>query len=145
LASVGGGRTFSGPRPARLGDAGWLDTEVHEHARSDPRVKVLMGLPGVGEFTVLVILAEVGDISRFPYARKLAAWAGLTPTVRGLDTHVRHGHISKQGSAWLRWIRCEAAQTAKRHPDFAETCRPCRSPAGGLRRRTPGSADTTAP
>jgi hypothetical protein len=32
---------------------------------------------------------------------------------------VRHGHISKQGSAWLRWILCEAAQTAKRHPDFA--------------------------
>jgi transposase len=31
----------------------------------------------------------------------------------------RHGHISKQGSAWLRWILCEAAQTARRHPDFA--------------------------
>jgi hypothetical protein len=32
---------------------------------------------------------------------------------------VRHGHVSKQGSAWLRWILCEAAQTAKRHRDFA--------------------------
>ena len=67
----------------------------------------------------LVILAEVGDVSRFGSARKLAAWAGLTPTVRGSDRTVRHGHISKQGSAWLRWILCEAAQTAKRHPDFA--------------------------
>jgi hypothetical protein len=45
----------------------------------------------------------------------------LTPTVRGSDRTVRHGHISKQGSAWLRWILCEAAQTAKRHPDFAAT------------------------
>jgi transposase len=96
-----------------------LDGEVHERAKADPRVKVLTGLPGVGEFTALVILAEVGDVSRFPNARKLTAWAGLTPTVRGSDTHVRHGHISKQGSAWLRWILCEAAQTAKRHPDFA--------------------------
>jgi hypothetical protein len=68
-----------------------------------------------------MILAEVGEISRFGSARKLAAWAGLTPTVRGSDLSVRHGHISKQGSAWLRWILCEAAQTAKRHPDFAAT------------------------
>ncbi|MGI5516176.1 transposase [Streptomyces sp. CA-106131] len=54
-----------------------------------------------------------------PSARKLTAWAGLTPTVRGSDMTVRHGHISKQGSDWLRWILCEAAQTAKRSPEFA--------------------------
>jgi transposase len=98
-----------------------LDVEVHQRALADPRVKILTVLPGVGELTALMILAEVGDISRFPSARKLAAWAGLTPTVRGSDLTVRHGHISKQGSAWLRWILCEAAQTAKRHPDFAAT------------------------
>ena len=45
----------------------------------------------------------------------------MSPTVRGSDLTVRHGHISKQGSAWLRWVLCEAAQTAKRHPDFATT------------------------
>lgn len=96
-----------------------LDAEVHQHARADPRVKVLTRLPGVGELTALVMLAEIGDIDRFGSARKLAAWAGLTPTVRGSDLVVRHGHISKQGSTWLRWILCEAAQTAKRSPQFA--------------------------
>ena len=64
-----------------------LDCEVRQRARSDPRVKVLTQLPGVGPFTALVILAEVGDISRFGSARKLAAWAGLTPTVRGSRPH----------------------------------------------------------
>jgi transposase len=98
---------------------GRLDTEIRGHARSDPRVNVLTQLPGVGPFTALVLLAEIGDITRFASARKLAAWAGLTPTVRGSDRTVRHGHISKQGSAWVRWILCEAAQKAKRHPDFA--------------------------
>ncbi len=39
---------------------------------ADPRVKVLTALLGVGEFTALVILAEIGDIRRFPNARKLA-------------------------------------------------------------------------
>jgi transposase len=96
-----------------------LDGELHQHARADPRVKTLRTLPGVGEFTALVMLAEIGDITRFGSARKLAAWAGLTPTVRGSDLKVRHGHISKQGSAWLRWVMNQAAQTAKRSPEFA--------------------------
>jgi transposase len=98
-----------------------LDGEIHQRARSDPRVKVLTQLPGAGPFTALVILAEVGDISRFASARKLASWAGLTPTVRGSDRVAHYGHISKEGSVWLRWVLCEAAQTAKRHPQFAAT------------------------
>jgi transposase len=98
-----------------------LDWEIRQRARSDPRVKVLTQLPGVGPFTALVILAEVGDISRFASARKLASWAGLTPTVRGSDRIAHYGHISKQGSVWLRWVLCEAAQTAQRHPQFAAT------------------------
>ena len=96
-----------------------LDGEIRQHARSDPRVKILTQLPGIGPFTALIILAETGDITRFGSARKLASWAGLTPTVRGSDRTLWHGHISKQGSVWLRWALCEAAQTAKRHPDFA--------------------------
>jgi transposase len=76
-----------------------IDGELHAHAKADPQVKVLRKLPGVGEFTALVMVAEIGDGTRFPSARKLASWAGLTPTVRGSDLKVRHGHISKQGSA----------------------------------------------
>jgi transposase len=97
-----------------------LDAEIRARAKDDPRVDVLTVLPGVGTLTALTILAEIGDITRFSSARKLAAWAGLTPTVRNSDRTVRHGHISKQGSAWLRWILCEAAQRAKRDPAFAE-------------------------
>jgi len=96
-----------------------IDGELRLHAKADPRVKVLTTLPGVGQFTALVMLAEIGDITRFGSARKLASWAGLTPTVRGSDRTVRHGHISKQGSAWLRWVLNQAAQTAKRSPEFA--------------------------
>ena len=43
-----------------------LDGELHQHAKADPRAKVLRTLPGVGEFTALVMLAEIGDISAFP-------------------------------------------------------------------------------
>ena len=98
-----------------------LDGEVRARAKAGPRVGILTALPGVGQFTALVMLAEIGDITRFGSARKLASWAGLTPTVRGSDLTVRHGHISKQGSAWLRWVLNQAAQTAKRSPEFAAT------------------------
>jgi transposase len=96
-----------------------LDWEIHQQAKAGPRVKALTRLPGAGPFTAPVIVAEIGDVSRFASARKLASWAGLTPTVRGSDRILWHGHISKQGPAWLRRVLCEAAQTAKRHPGFA--------------------------
>src|SRR5512132_4306981 len=95
--------------------------EIAALAKPDPRVQALMALPGVGELTVMTLLAEIGDIGRFPTARKLCAWAGLTPQVRNSDRNLRHGHITKQGSPWVRWILQEAAQTAKRSPLFADT------------------------
>jgi transposase len=76
-----------------------------------------MALPG--KLTAMTLVAEIGDIARFSTARKLCAWAGLTPAVRNSDRTVRHGHITKQGSPWVRRILQEAAQTAKRHPMFA--------------------------
>ena len=98
---------------------GRLDGQVSARVKPDPRAKLLTSLPGVGMLTALTILSEIGDVTRFDSARKLASWAGLTPTVRNSDRTVRHGHISKQGSPWVRWVLGEAAQTAKRHADFA--------------------------
>jgi transposase len=100
---------------------GRIDAGLRARARAGPRVKVLTTLPGAGPFTALVMVAEIGDISRFGSARKLASRAGLTPAVRGSDRSVRHGHISGQGSAWLRWVMNQAAQTARRSPEFAAT------------------------
>ena len=96
-----------------------LDRELHQRAKADPRAKVLTALPGVGEFTALVMLAEIGDITRFSSARKLASWAGLTLTVRGSDLTVRHGHIWKAGLGVAALGPGQAAQTAKRSPEFA--------------------------
>jgi hypothetical protein len=43
-----------------------------------------MALPGIGKLTAMTLVAEIGDIGRFPTARKLCAWPGLTPQVRNL-------------------------------------------------------------
>src|SRR5947207_2692769 len=110
---IGDGLALIGATEGRIGR---LDGEIRQRARSGPRVKVLTRLPGAGPVTALVILAEIGGITRFPAARKLASRAGLTPAVRGSDRVARYGHISDQGPAWLRRVLCEAAQTAGRSP-----------------------------
>ena len=75
---------------------------------------MLRQLRGVGRYTAMLVIAEVGDVSRFASARKLCAWAGLTPTVRSSDGKARLGHITKQGSRPLRWALVEAAQHSAR-------------------------------
>jgi transposase len=126
---VGRRGTTSDPRAIIEDCCGLLDAlatpiarrerEITGLAKPDPRVQALMILPGVGKLTAMTLIAEIGDIGRFPTARKLRAWAGLTPQLRTSDRKVGHGHITKQGSPWVRGILPEAAQTAKRHPMFA--------------------------
>ena len=77
--------------------------EIEARAKTDDRVDVLCQIRGIGRYTAMLIIAEVGEISRFPDARHLCAWAGLTPTVRSSDGKARLGHISRQGSPALRW------------------------------------------
>ena len=84
--------------------------EIDQRAKADDRVDVLCQIRGIGPYTAMLIIAEVGEISRFPDARHLCAWAGLTPTVRSSDGRARLGHISRQGSPALRWALVEAAQ-----------------------------------
>ena len=89
-----------------------LAHEIDRRAKHDPRVDVLRQIYGIGRYLGMLIVAEIGDIERFPSARHLCAWAGLTPTVRSSDARARLGHISHQGSAALRWALVEAAQKA---------------------------------
>jgi transposase len=86
--------------------------EIDARARRDQRVDVLTEIRGVGPYTAMLVIAEVGDVARFASARKLCAWAGLTPTVRSSDGRARLGHITRQGSRALRWALVEAAQKA---------------------------------
>jgi len=88
--------------------------EIDQRAKADPYVEVLCQIRGIGRYIAMLVIAEVGDIGRFPSARHLCAWAGLTPTVRSSDGRARLGHITGQGSPALRWALVEAAQHAGR-------------------------------
>ncbi len=70
-------------------------------------------IPGIGLLTAMTLAAEIGDIARFPTARKLCAWAGLTPSMRNSDRKAHHGHITKDGPAAVRHVLGEAAHVAR--------------------------------
>lgn len=65
--------------------------------------KLLSSIPGVGEITCHIILAELPPIELFNNARQLAAWAGVTPRhfVSGTSGKTRTP-ITKVGSPQLR-------------------------------------------
>jgi transposase len=93
-----------------------VDKELRAAFSGDGRIHRLMAIPGIGFLSAAVVLAEVGEVSRFASPDQLASWAGLTPTERSSDEHTRRGHISKQGSRWLRWVMVEAASRRFRDP-----------------------------
>ena len=91
-----------------------IEAELRPIARTDPRVRLLVTVPGLGYLLALTIVAEIGDISRFPSARKLIGYAGLAPTIKQSGQSSWVGPISKAGSPMLRWAAVEAAQHAWR-------------------------------
>ena len=78
------------------------------------QIDLLQTIPGVGPKVAQVIIAETGaDMSRFPSAAHLAAWAGVAPgnyesAGKRTPTGKRHGN------KWLTAMLCEAAGSAAR-------------------------------
>lgn len=82
---------------------------ISAKAQLNDQVRLLLSMPGIGEFSALLIHAEIGNIHRFPSAGKLCSYAGLVPSMRASGERIKMGGITKQGSSWLRWIMVEAA------------------------------------
>ncbi len=75
-----------------------LETVIAGLLNDDQRYQAIRALPGVGPVLGAVIVAEIGDITRFPRPAELCSWAGLTPRHRESDTKVSRGHImTRQG------------------------------------------------
>jgi transposase len=74
--------------------------------------RAIQALPGIGPVLAAIIVAEIGDITRFSDPARLCCWAGLTPRHYESDTKVVRGRITKQGSRVLRWALVEAIQRA---------------------------------
>jgi transposase len=90
------------------------DQQLKAGWKKDARVIWLETIPGIGWYSAVLLLAEIGDIQRFADKRALTNYAGLVPWLRESADKRRSGGITRVGSPWLRWILVEAAHTAVR-------------------------------
>jgi transposase len=82
----------------------------------DPRVRLLITLPGVDVAVAQTLLAALGDIHRFKDPDAAASYLGLVPSIKQSAEKCYHGPITKQGKAHARWILVQAAQNLGAHP-----------------------------
>ncbi len=81
------------------------DLKRETKTTNEHELSLLTSIPGIGERTACLLLAELGDVRRFVSARKLVAFAGLTPAQFESGSSVaRRSAISRMGSSHLRRI-----------------------------------------
>ncbi|WP_232102835.1 transposase [Gimesia aquarii] len=86
-----------------------IDQQLEELRESFPQVEALLDIHGIGLYSALVIVAELGEIERFRSAKQVGAYAGLTSKVNQSGGHCYYGSITRQGPPWLRWVLTEVA------------------------------------
>jgi transposase len=101
-----------------------IDLLDQQRAAVDAQIETLMAqipqhilsIPGVGAVTGAMILAEIGDVARFPDSEKLVAYAGIDACV--YQTGQFEGdrmHMSKRGSHYLRYALWQAGMGCLLH------------------------------
>ena len=103
-----------------------LDRRIEEIARTEPyrqKVARLMSLRGIGLYSAMVLVTEIGDVARFAKAGQLMSYFGLVPSEDSTGDTRRRGPITRAGSKRARWILTEAAWNQLRRPGNCERLR----------------------
>ena len=111
------GHDVTGPRQ--------IHQQLVEIAREEPRIQLLMTLPGANYVVAMGLLSAIGDVTRFRDGDHLASYLGLVPITRQSANKCYHGRITKAGNPQVRWLLTQACQHVSRHP----------GPLGGFFRR----------
>jgi transposase len=95
-------------REAALASVKRLRTALHQlstQASYAPVVRGLTAQAGVGTFTAIRMVLELGDMRRFPTAGSLPRYLGLTPSEYSTGETEHRGHLTKCGPRFIRaWL-----------------------------------------
>jgi len=96
-----------------------LDRTIAQELKAIPQT--LESVPGLGSVWVAGMLAEIGDISRFPDEAALAQYAGLTWKAHESGAFQAEDTVlTKAGNTYLRYYLVEAANSVRVHcPEYA--------------------------
>lgn len=85
------------------------DVCVKQEAKKDPSAQLLKTIPGIGDLTALLFLAEIGDCTRFRNAKQISSYLGLVPREHSSADKRHLGSITKEGSSAMRWMLIQCA------------------------------------
>jgi transposase len=95
-----------------------LEDLIEQKVLESPAAQRLLSIPGVGQSTAALIVAEIGEIERFDRHEELVSYAGLDPMVHQSGETEVQGSISKEGSAPLRWALVQCAHVSVSYDDY---------------------------
>ena len=90
---------------------GRFEERLAEVIRKTKAMGLLQTLPGVGEILSAVMALELGEVSRFASADRLASYAGTTPRVYSSGDKTRYGRLRRDVNQYLKWAFVEAANS----------------------------------
>lgn len=88
-----------------------IDGTISDTAYASKNAKLLMTVPGIGATRSLDLVAEIGEIDRFPTAERLCSYAGLVPSIHQSGDTLRIGRLVKQSSKVLKHTLIETCWT----------------------------------
>ena len=102
-------------------DAEIAEIEAEIKSIMDGLHSPILTIPGINYRMGAMILAEIGDFSRFGSPDKILAYAGLSPsTYQSGQLTSSHSHMEKRGSRYLRYAIFNAAKfVCHWNPTFA--------------------------
>lgn len=80
----------------------------------------LRSLRGVSTVIAATLVAEIGDLKRFPSAGRLMSYVGVTPSEYSSGATVKRGRITKAGNPHVRRVLTQAAWSARLRPTISE-------------------------
>ncbi len=91
-------------------DAQIVEIEAEIKKIMDTIDSPITSVPGIGLAMGAMIIAEIGDFSRFDSPDKILAYAGCSPsTYQSGQLYSSHAKMEKRGSRYLRWALINAA------------------------------------
>lgn len=99
-----------------------LETEIRQRQSQSNAAAIVATIPGAGAYGSLALASRIGSIERFPHARSLPNYWGLTPRSNNSgDATRRLGSITKEGSALARFILAQMVlHVLRRDPRMKE-------------------------
>lgn len=98
-----------------------FEKRLGELVKVTPEMQGLMTLPGVGVILAATIALEIGEVSRFLSAERLASYSGTTPRVHSSGDRTRYGRTRPDVNRYLKWAFAEAGNSVavhhRRHPE----------------------------